>query len=111
MSKITKKMLIILGTVLALGLITVIPGFAETQEELSKIFVTRDEWNKWFNGGGNTIEAGGTTETITGISQVLESLEENMMTRVKNLTIYEMTRRGMESTSASTTAAGSWSDN
>ena len=97
MSKITKKMLIIIGAVLLLGVVTIIPGFAETEEELSKIFVTRDEWKKWVN-GYNTTDAEGSTIEVTGLSEYLNTLEAKLMEEVANKTESEMKKRGMETT-------------
>jgi spore coat polysaccharide biosynthesis predicted glycosyltransferase SpsG len=47
MKNLTKKVLIIIASVIVMGLMAAIPGFAETQEELKQIFVTRDEINLW----------------------------------------------------------------
>ena len=135
MNKNTKKMFIILGSVLALGLITIMPGFAETQEELAKIFVTRDEWIKWLktDGGvgyqeyakqnnvviidpktGLPVKAtmsdatGKIVEKPTetvGMSQYLETLEGQLIEIVQGKTKVEMTRRGMEETTTTTAAA------
>lgn len=93
MSKLTKKVLIIIASVIVMGLIAAIPGFAETQEELKQIFVTRDEINVWINGSGAS----------TGISQVLASLELNMQQQVQSKVKIEMSRRGIKDKAESTT--------
>ncbi len=86
MNKITKKVLIILAIVLIMGIIAAIPGFAETQEELKQIFVTREEVNLWINGSGDQ----------TGISEALASLEQNMQQQVQSKVKVEMKKRGIK---------------
>ena len=93
MNKLTKKVLIIILSVLIMGILATFPGFAETQEELKQIFVTRDEVNLWINGSGSS----------TGISQVLASLEFNMQSEVQLRVKVEMSRRGIKDKSESTT--------
>ena len=97
MKKLHKKILIILSIVLALGIFAALPGFAETQEELKKIFVTRDEFNEWINGKtdavGNTIE--------TGISEVLKDLEIVMQQSVQSKVKVEMSKRNIKESSSS----------
>ena len=73
MKKITKKTLIILGLVLCLGVVSILPGFAVTEADLSKYLLTRKEWNEWINGSGES----------TGISQKLETMESSMMESVQ----------------------------
>ena len=94
MKNLTKKVLIIITIVLIMGLIAAIPGFAETQEELKQIFVTRDEVNFWINGSGDS----------TGISEVLANLEINMQEQVQARVKIEMSIRGIKDKTETTTA-------
>ena len=86
MKSISKKVLIIVLSILIMGLIAAIPGFAETQEELKSIFVTREEVDVWINGNGAS----------TGISEVLANLEINMQEQVQAKVKVEMSRRGIK---------------
>ena len=97
MKNLTKKVLIIIASVIVMGLIAAIPGFAETQEELKQIFVTRDEINLWINGSG----------TSTGISEVLANLEVNMQQQVQSRVKEEMSKRGIKDKAETTTVAAS----
>lgn len=93
MSSLTKKVLIIIALVLLLGILASIPGFAETQEELRQIFVTRDEVNAWINGSGSS----------TGISQALASLEKNVEEQVYSRVKVEMKKREIKDPNETTT--------
>lgn len=95
MKSLTKKVLIIILSVLIMGALAAIPGFAETQEELKQIFVTRDEINLWINGSGSS----------TGISEVLANLEVNMQQQVQSKVKIEMSRRGIKDKAETTTVA------
>lgn len=86
MNNLTKKVLVIIAIVLVMGIIAALPGFAETQEELKQIFVTREEINLWINGSGSS----------TGISEVLASLEQNMQQQVQSKVKEEMKKRGIK---------------
>ncbi len=97
MKSLTKKVLIIIASVILMGLISAIPGFAETQEELKQIFVTRDEINLWINGSGSS----------TGISEVLANLEVNMQQQVQSKVKVEMSKRGIKDKTETTVAASS----
>lgn len=97
MKSLTKKVLIIILSVIIMGLIAAIPGFAETQEELKQIFVTRDEINLWINGSGSS----------TGISEILANLEVNMQQQVQSKVKIEMSRRGIKDKTETTVAASS----
>ena len=97
MKSLTKKVLIIIASVIIMGLISAIPGFAETQEELKQIFVTRDEINLWINGSGSS----------TGISEVLANLEVNMQQQVQSKVKVEMSKRGIKDKTETTVAASS----
>ncbi|MBR4313547.1 MAG: hypothetical protein IKP66_01400 [Lachnospiraceae bacterium] len=97
MKSLTKKVLIIIASVIIMGLISAIPGFAETQEELKQIFVTRDEINLWINGSGSS----------TGISEVLANLEVNMQQQVQSKVKIEMSKRGIKDKTETTVAASS----
>lgn len=97
MKSLTKKVLIIIVSVIIMGLIAAIPGFAETQEELKQIFVTRDEINLWINGSGSS----------TGISEILANLEVNMQQQVQSKVKIEMSRRGIKDKTETTVAASS----
>lgn len=97
MKNLTKKVLIIIVSVILMGLMAAIPGFAETQEELKQIFVTRDEINLWINGDG----------TATGISEVLANLEVNMQEQVQAKVKIEMSKRGIKDKTETSTVAES----
>ncbi len=97
MKSLTKKVLIIIASIIIMGLISAIPGFAETQEELKQIFVTRDEINLWINGSGSS----------TGISEVLANLEVNMQQQVQSKVKVEMSKRGIKDKTETTVAASS----
>ena len=91
MNKISKKICIILGLVLILGIFLSIPMFAETQDELKQIFVTREEWDKWINVDGITLG-----ETTMGMSEYLGRMEVDAQSRVQVKTIEEYLRRGLK---------------
>ena len=95
MNDLTKKIVLIVTLVLIIGIISVMPGFAETQEELRQIFVTRDEVKLWINGSGAS----------TGISEVLASLEVNMQEQVQSKVKEEMSKRGIKDKTETTVAA------
>ena len=95
MKSLTKKVLIIILSVLIMGALAAIPGFAETQEELQKIFVTRDEINLWINGD----------VTSTGMSEILANMEVNMQQQVQSRVKYEMSIRGIKDNAETTTVA------
>ena len=95
MTNLTKKVLIIIAIVMIMGLIAAIPGFAETQDELRQIFVTRDEVNFWINGSG----------TATGISEVLANLEIGLQEQVQSKVKVEMSKRGINDKAESSTTA------
>ena len=97
MKSLTKKVLIIIASVILMGLISAIPGFAETQEELKQIFVTRDEINLWINGDA----------TSTGMSEILANLEINMQQQVQSRVKYEMSIREIKDKTESTAATES----
>ena len=97
MKNLTKKVLIMIVSVILMGLMAAIPGFAETQEELKQIFVTRDEINLWINGDG----------TATGISEVLANLEVNMQEQVQAKVKIEMSKRGIKDKTETSTVAES----
>jgi len=86
MKELTKKVLVMIAVVILLGIIAAIPGFAETQEELKQIFVTRQEVYIWLNGSG----------AQTGIRSVLESLEMKMQETVQSKVKIEMSIRGIK---------------
>ena len=86
MKELTKKVLVMIAVVILLGIIAVIPGFAETQEELKQICVTRQEVDIWLNGSG----------AQTGIRSVLESLEMKMQETVQSKVKIEMSIRGIK---------------
>lgn len=78
-----------------MGALTAIPGFAETQEELKRIFVTREEINLWINGDA----------TSTGMSEILANMEVNMQQQVQSRVKYEMSIRGIKDNAETTTAS------
>ena len=77
--------------VLILGTIFAIPMFAETQDELKQIFVTREEWDKWINVDGITL--GGTT---MGMSEYLRNMENKQQVRVQEIVKNEFIKRGLK---------------
>ena len=77
--------------VLILGTFFVIPLFAETQDELKEIFVTREEWDKWINVDGYS-----DASTKIGMSRYLESIEINAQSRVQVKVKEEYLRRGLK---------------
>ena len=91
MSKTSRKFLIIVSMVLILGTIFAIPLFAETQDELKQVFVTREEWDKWINVDGITV--GGIT---MGMSVYLESIENINQVRLQSIVQEEYLRRGLK---------------
>ena len=91
MNKISKKICIILGLVLILGIFLSIPMFAETQDELKQIFVTREEWDKWINVDGITVDG-----TAMGMSEYLNRIEVDAQSRVQVKTKEEYLRRGLK---------------
>ena len=64
--------------------------FAETQDELKQIFVTRDEWDKWINVDGYS-----DASTKMGMSQYLESIEKINQVRVQTMARDEFLKRGL----------------
>ena len=95
MKSLTKKVLIIILSVVIMGLIAAIPGFAETQDELKQIFVTREEFNLWIRGDA----------TSTGISEILANLEVKMQESVQSRVKYEMSIREIKDNAESSTTA------
>ena len=91
MNMIGKKICIILGLVLILGIFLSIPMFAETQEELKQIFVTRDEWDKWLNVDGYS-----DASTKIGMSQYLNQIENINQVKVQEKVKVEYLRRGLK---------------
>ena len=77
--------------VLILGTIFAIPMFAETQDELKQIFVTREEWDKWINVDGITVDG-----TTMGMSEYLKNIEINNQSRVQEMVKAEYLRRGLK---------------
>ena len=47
MKGLSKKIIAIIACALLVGVIAALPGFAETQEQLKGVFVTRAEVGKW----------------------------------------------------------------
>lgn len=90
MKSLKKTVVMIILSALVFGAITCIPGFAETQEELKNIFVTREEFFTWAYG---TNAAG--EDVTTGMSEILRDLEENMMEKIKRTVENEMIKRGL----------------
>lgn len=94
MKSLTKKILIIIVSVVLMGLLVAMPGFAERLEELKQLFVTREEVDKWIHGDGEE----------TGISEVLVNLELNMQEQVQSKVKVEMARRGIKDKAESSEA-------
>ena len=91
MKSLTRKILIILSMVLILGTIFAIPMFAETQDELKQVFVTREEWDRWINVDGYS-----DASTKIGMSRYLESIENINQVRVQEKVKAEYLRRGLK---------------
>ena len=91
MSKISRKLLIIVSMVLILGTIFAIPLFAETQDELKEIFVTREEWDKWINVDGYS-----DASTKMGMSEYLDRIENLNQVRLQTKVLEEYLRRGLK---------------
>lgn len=47
MKGLTKKVIAIIVCALIIGVIAILPGFAETQEQLEQVFVKREDVGKW----------------------------------------------------------------
>lgn len=47
MKGLSKKIVAIVVCALIVGIIAILPGFAETQEQLKSVFVTRKDVGKW----------------------------------------------------------------
>ena len=77
--------------VLILGTIFAIPLFAETQDELKQIFVTREEWNKWINVDGYS-----DATSVMGMSEYLNRMEIDAQSKVQVKTNEEYLRRGLK---------------
>ena len=91
MKSLTRKILIILSMVLILGTIFAIPMFAETQDELKQIFVTREEWDKWINVDGITVAG-----TAMGMRVYLNRIEVDAQSRVQDKVKQDYLRRGLK---------------
>ena len=91
MNNLTRKILIIVSMVLILGTIFAIPLFAETQDELKQIFVTREEWNKWINVDGYS-----DATLVVGMSEYLNDMENRQQVRVQEMVEYEFKKRGLK---------------
>ena len=77
--------------VLILGTIFAIPLFAETQDELKEIFVTREEWDKWINVDGYS-----DATSVIGMSRYLESIENINQVRLQEMVKEEYIKRGLK---------------
>ena len=77
--------------VLILGTIFAIPLFAETQDELKQIFVTREEWDKWLNVDGYS-----DATSVVGMSQYLNQIENINQVKVQEKVKAEYLRRGLK---------------
>ena len=92
MKSLTRKILIILSMVLMLGTFFAIPLFAETQDELKQIFVTREEWDKWINVDGYS-----DASTVMGMSEYLNNMMEyKQQVRVQEMVENEFIKRGLK---------------
>ena len=65
--------------------------FAETQDELKQIFVTREEWDKWINVDGYS-----DASTKMGMSVYLDRIENLNQVRVQTKVQEEYIRRGLK---------------
>ena len=77
--------------VLILGTIFAIPMFAETQDELKEIFVTREEWDKWINVDGYS-----DATSVVGMSVYLKDIENLNQVRVQEMVKAEFIKRGLK---------------
>ena len=91
MSKNSRKIHIILSLVLILGIFLSIPMFAETQDELKQIFVTREEWNKWINVDGYS-----DATSVMGMSEYLKDIENLNQVRLQEMVKNEFIKRGLK---------------
>ena len=91
MKSLTRKILIIVSMVLILGTIFAIPLFAETQDELKEIFVTREEWDRWINVDGYS-----DATSVIGMSRYLESIENINQVRLQEMVKEEYIKRGLK---------------
>lgn len=87
----------IVGLVSVLGLIFALPGFAETQDELKKIFLTREEFEKWAHGDAD----------VTGFSEYLETLEIKKQEEIQSIVHIEMSKRELNTPTEESTEASS----
>ena len=91
LNKISRKILIILSLVLILGIFLSIPMFAETQDELKQVFVTREEWDKWLNVNGYS-----DATSVVGMSKYLESIEIINQVKLQEMVKAEFIKRGLK---------------
>ena len=77
--------------VLILGTFFAIPLFAETQDELKQIFVTREEWDKWINVDGYS-----DATSVVGMSRYLNDMEIQQQSRVQKMVKAEFMKRGLK---------------
>ena len=80
-----------------MGIIFAIPMFAETQDELKQIFVTREEWDKWLNVDGYS-----DATSVMGMSVYLDRIENINQVRVQTKVLEEYLRRGLKPPEEST---------
>ena len=76
---------------LILGIFFAIPLFAETQDELKQVFVTRDEWDKWLNVDGYS-----DATSVVGMSVYLERIENLNQVKVQEMVKEEFIKRGLK---------------
>lgn len=105
MNSVRKVVVVAISFAMLMLVLASIPGFAETQDELKQMFVTRQEFNDWAYGSTavsfikySTIKSGTrlikTSEVVkNGMSQVLASIEEMGALRVQAKCESEMSIR------------------
>ena len=79
---------------LILGIFLSFPMFAETQDELKQIFVTREEWDKWLNVDGYS-----DATSVIGMSEYLNKIENLNQVKVQEKVKAEYIRRGLKMSS------------
>lgn len=118
MNSVRKVVVVAISFAMLMLVLASIPGFAETQEDLKQMFVTREEFNNWaFNGTEVSFIKYGTSQNASSVfvkvsevvhgdmSRVLESVEEMGALRVQVQCEIEMSRRNIRDNNLTTEAS------
>lgn len=117
MNSVRKVVVVAISFAMLMLVLASIPGFAETQEDLKQMFVTREEFNSWAYGSTavsfikySTTRDGSVIKKVSavaygGMSQVLASIEENGVLRVQAKCESEMSIRGIHDNNLTTEAS------